>query len=433
MINPDQIPQKLTRVSYSSATSHRTCPQMWAYRTLDGIHSTKEAPARDFGSWWHLVVALEAFDLGQHIGSLLFAPQKLSAGPITLTLNDEGDRYLTEHGSVRTGRGVIYLAGIYWRTLDHETQEQWTDTLGATLPDRLTYMMAEWQDAWSDSYRNELPIAIEMPFTMGTDPGLSATGIIDLIYYDVARRVFVVRDYKTSKDLQASTTAQDLMNSQLHLYGLAAETWLGELPADALTHLGITGTPTLGAVSYDRARSVHPKAPQLTTTGTLSKAVNAYDRRTYREFCEGPDGNGALWGEPGEYVKTGKRAGEPKFGRYQADPKVIAHLDTLPERERWFSRTLTLFNRGAAESHLAALQHTQADQIRTFGFWQERGEAPRNYGRACSWCDYAELCKISMVGGARGEYPLDTYGLALKETKDLMMVDNPVHLGERGN
>ena len=73
--------------SYSGLALHRTCPQAWTYKHLRGLTRAEDeiAPWRDIGSWWHALRAADALDRGLALGSLRYAPRKIStvdSGPV---------------------------------------------------------------------------------------------------------------------------------------------------------------------------------------------------------------------------------------------------------------------------------------------------------------------------------------------------------------
>lgn len=393
-------------VSYSNLTLHRKCPQAWAYRHLRGLEPERSSSARDLGTWWHLVRAMDYLERGISMDSLRSAPRELQAGGgITLYRIDAGLGYrIGERGSEVTPRADVALsiAAAYWKRLGGEERDLWLEDLGESLPDRLAYLNARWLERWADDLAHEAPLGVEVKFKRSV-PGTGAVmpGYIDVVYLDTRRNLTVIRDTKTSRSLDAPDAAGDLSDSQLHLYewGVAplVEEW---------------GVPPVRALSYDRTRSVKPKAPSLTAAGALSKSVTDYDLHTYLEFSRGPDGDGVPWGEEGSFYVSGKRKGEPKFGTYTAEEQVVERLSSPAAQAVWFQRTLVPINRNVIKSHLQSVVHTQAEAVRTVAYFKEHGEAPRNFSRqGCKWCDFAALCRAEMLGGPGGDYPLEQFGL----------------------
>ncbi len=408
-------------VSYSSMTLHRQCPQAYSYRYLRGLETTGSTIARSLGSWWHLVRAMDSLQRGLSMGSLRSVPQRLSTGEqeltLTLAMSDlsseialpaAGSKYRLPNGKTVpvSSETAIAIAAAWWRTLSGDEQDAWTEESGEPLADRLAYMEARYQERWADDFASEVPLAVEHKFRREVPNGSGATlpGVVDVIYLDTRRNLVVVRDAKSHKQLQAADAADDLSDSQVHLYGWGVneevETW---------------GHGPVAALSYDRARSAPPKSPSLTLAGALSKSVTDYDLHTYVEFAKGPDWpaeEGVPWGEPETYVKTGKRAGEPKWGRYLADDSIIERLASISSQSVWFQRTLTPLNRNIIAAHLQAVSDTQQQAERTVAQVAETGAAPRNFHRRmCGWCEYAKLCRAELIGGPDGEYAPEDYGL----------------------
>lgn len=399
------------RLSFSALNLHRQCPQAWAYRYVRGLTRPEDdvIPAADLGSWWHALRAVDAVRRGLDLGSLRHSPRTIrtGSGP-TLRRDGEGPtlRYRVNlRQGVRTltldRDTVLSLAEAFWRSLDGESRETWEERLGV-LPERLDYLDARWTARWADEIRHEAPVAAELGFTRAI-PGSRAVvpGYVDEVYLDTRRHLVVARDYKTSRALEASDSNEDLMDPQLHLYAWGA--------APQLEEWGYR----VSAVAYDRTRSVAPKTPVLTQSGGLSKSVSDFDLYTYVTWAQGVDGEGVPWGEEGTYVKSGKRAGEPKWGRYTAEQGVIDRLSSPASRSVWHQRTLVPLNRNVIRAHLQATADTAGDAARTVERMESSGEAGRNLTRAsCRFCDYASLCRAEMLGGP-GDYDPRDFGLAL--------------------
>lgn len=403
-------------VSYSSMTLHRQCPQAYVYRYVRGLTKPDLAVSRDLGHWWHLLRAMDSLERGASLGSLRDVPLKLKGGDDYQPhfVQDEGSTVSAPtYSSTLEGRAkkaepsidlALWLATSYWDSLGGEAQDAWLEVLGEPLADRLLYMAEEWQAQWHDDLKHEAPLGVEVRFNRdlpGTD-GARLPGVVDEVYLDTRRNLLVVRDHKTSKSLPSQESADDLSDSQLHLYA-----W-GAAPT-----IASWGQGSVRAISYDRARTAKPKEPLVTKTGgTLSKSVTDYDLRTYLAWANGPDGQGVPWGEEGTYFQSGPKKGQPKFGHYQAEEKVIERLSSPAGRSIWFQRTLTPVNRNVIRAHLAATIATQRQAERTLAYFDANGEAPRNFNRQlCGWCDYAPLCRAEMMGGSDGDYPLEQFGL----------------------
>lgn len=379
-------------VSYSSLDLHRRCPQAWAYRYLARLQRPEALPSvpRQFGTWWHALRAVDAYHTGAARGTLRYAPRAIQAAdsvalPIDSTVAD-----------------VIDAAARWWGRLSPEATEAWAEDIGP-LPDRLRQMNARWAERWSEELQHEDPLAVEMPFERRL-PGTDAVvpGRIDLIVHDRRRSLIVCRDIKSNGTIPTMEATQNLMDSQLHLYGWAATPVIRTQWERGETI----------AVSYDRARSKPPKQPKVTASGGLSKGVTDYDLATYLAWAQGPDGQGVPWGQEGEYYKTGKRSGEPKFGRYTAEEKEIERLSTPTAQAVWFDRTpASPLNRNIIRAHLQAAVDTQRAAVGTEARWRETGEGARNLGKHCTWCDFRDLCLAQMIGGPDGDYDPAQYGL----------------------
>lgn len=410
------------RLSYSALTKHRQCPQAWTYRYLRGLEQDSNAlrVEADFGSWWHALRAAEAIERGLTLSTLRFAPPEITtstSGPVfhrcgSFENETFNGRYSVngEPGAPITTSLVIDAAIGEWQSFSPEVREIWLSKLGGTLPDRLAYVDKTWRERYADDLANEAPIAVELKFSKAL-PGTSAalTGYLDLVYLDFKRNLVVVRDLKTSKKLDAAESADDLMDSQLHLYAWGAN----DLVKGWMDGRGI------GAVSYDRARSIAPKAPQITVSGTLSKSVTDYDLHTYLAWLtENASDGGVAWGEPETYYVSGAKAGKAKFGVYRAEDSVIARLTAPAQEAVWFQRTLVPLNMNVVRAHVRAVIDTAEDAQRTVERFARTGEAARNLSRkGCAWCFARELCRAELMGGIGGDYPLADFGLKERDQK----------------
>lgn len=384
----------IERTHYSGLTLHRKCPQAYVYRYVDRLEASSEQPivARDFGSWWHAVVAAESLTLGRAAGSLRYVPE-------VITSVDGGPQWPGDSIEVVD---VLSDADKWWRGLSSEDRETWIEWLGQDVPSRLTGLLTRWRDQWSDQFEHEEILAVELPWQREI-PGTGTTmvGTVDLVYRDTRRNMIVIRDHKTINDPSNRSSVDDMMDSQLALYSWGA--------APIINSWGMGGVK---ALAYDRVRSIAPKAPQVTASGGLSKSVTAYDLQTYLEWAAGPDGQGVPWGKQGEYFKSGPRKDQPKFGRYTAEEKVIEHLSTPAQRAKWFQRTLTPININLVRTHLRAAIQTAKDAALTVKRAEANGEAPRNItAMGCKFCEYLDLCRAQMIGGPDGQYDPADYGL----------------------
>lgn len=398
----------LIRTSYSALTAHRECASRWTYRYVLKIKKPDFGPKPElhFGSWWGALTAAEGLERGRKLGSLVSLPAKIQ-GP------DDSPEF---DAKTVTKREIMEAAVDWWKTRDGETKAAWEEKLGEGLPKRLMNLYKRWMDTYAEERKNERPLGYEVkvqrvlarPTTgewasaeLEDLEGVSLLGYLDEVYLDVARNLVVIRDRKSHKALKPHTSLSDMMDSQLPLYA-----WVGGPLIESW------GLGKVGATGYDRARSVKPKQPEVTkTAGTLSKSVTDYDLSTYLAWAEGPDGLGVPWGEDGKYVLTGNNKGKAKFGIYTAEEKIIENLSTPQAQSIWFQRTRVPLNRNVVAAHLQAALDTAADAWRTKKRMEATGEAGRSLGKACDWCDYAEICRDRMMGGALGEYPLEDYGL----------------------
>lgn len=362
--------------SYSGLTLHRKCPEAWSYRHLWGLRQPPKEGAKvelRFGSWWHALVAADAIERGRASGSLRWAPESL--GTV-----DEAPRIPTDTEGLWAA--VLEAAEAWEKTVPEEHQETWHARLGGMPTTLLEPLFARWARFWEEERRIEEPVAVEVKWSRELPGGFGVDliGYTDEVYFDTKRQMLVVRDHKTGKELPKMSTANDMMDSQLHLnaWGLKdrCDQW---------------GMGPIGAVRYDRVVSVRPTMPKLTQKGFLNKQVTRYDLSTYQMFCELP---------------------ETKARGYEPEPEIIERLSRPDAASAWFQRTLTPVNRNIARVHLQAAIDSVHDSRLTIERVNARGEAPRNLsGAACRYCDFAELCRARMIGGPEGEYELEQYGL----------------------
>jgi hypothetical protein len=371
----------MATVSYSSITTHRQCPQRWKYRYSDRLETATFASVHlTFGSWWHALRALDSVERGVMHGTLRYAPEeirplgKFVEGPV---LPPQG------------GASAVLAAAEAWeRTWSEKRQEVWTETLGEGLTARLLWLDSSWRSAYADDLETEHPVAVELPVERALTGTSPLIGFVDEIFSDSRRGLTVVRDHKTSKTLPLTSSMDDLSDSQLSLYAWAAAPQVEEW-----------GLPPIAATSYDRVRSVKPTAPRLTQTGTLSKVATDFDLRTYVEWV----GEGVPFSGP-----IGRKKGG---GTYLPDAKLIESLEAPRNASKWFQRTLTPLNRNVVVAHLEAAVDSAEDIKRTRERAVDHGSVGRNFGKACSWCEFSSLCRAQMLGGASAELDLRFHGL----------------------
>lgn len=442
-------PERASQSSYSAMKLHRKCPQAFTYRYIFGLEeeSDEPTPYRTLGIWWSVLRAVESLVRGRAAESLVFIPEKLS---------DKGEGFEFDPHAAEVS-DVFEGAERRWKGMSANERDTFTQALGGTLPERLRNMFDLWDEANRTRFEREAPLGAEVYWERELPrpesdarwslvdsekvPTMKLIGYVDEVYFDRERGMVVVRDHKSAKDLSRGNSAlDDLMDSQLMLYAWGITPLLKE-----------NGLQAPRAVGYDRVRSVAPKEPVLTAAGGLSKSVTAYDLDTYRRWAmtdtrpsdddlwgmvpEGEDEArqeefdrlaehrdklepGRMWGKFGEFYASGAKKGQPKFGIYELDPKVLENLSTPAEKARWVARTLTPVNRHMLEAHLRTAVDSALDIFETTKRVQETGAAARNLDRmGCSFCEFAPLCQAQLIGGPRGEYELEAYGLRQRETK----------------
>jgi len=364
--------------SYSSLALHRKCPQAFAYRYFQRLSPGESTIEQEFGQWWHALRAANAIERGTKQGSLRFSPYHLDVGNIRI----EPETF-----------AVYDAAEDRWKQFSEEEREIWVAKFGGSIKERLWILDARWHDQWAEEIALERPIAVEVKWEREIN-GQRMVGIIDEIYEDTKRGLIVVRDNKTSGKLPTAESGEDLLDSQLHIYPWGA--------APMLAEWGLS----VHAVGFDRTCTTPAKEPQLTATGTLSKSVTMYDLRTYTDWV----GDGRPWGEEGDYYKSGAKAGQPKFGTYTVEESVVEKLSSPASASIWHQRTLSPLNRNIIMAHLVAAKDTAKSIAKTEKRWDKSGEAPRNFGYGCRFCDFATLCRAELIGGAGADPEL--YGLS---------------------
>lgn len=353
---------------------------------------------------------------GRALGSLKYAPAKIKTSEDGPTFRTAGDvrNYVVDGGGWELDQGtphemtprlILAAAKQFWKAMPNEDKELWEERIGGTLPDRLIRLNNRWLVRWAEDIKNEEPLGVEVKWTAplpGTETevhedGVEMTGYVDEVYRDKRRGLVVVRDHKSTRNIGTTTTADDLMDSQLHIYAYGinplVKSW---------------GEPGVAAIAYDRVRTQAPKIPAVTQAGGLSKSITDYDLQTYLDWAAGPDGEGVPY--PGR-KKDGSDA-----GLYRVDDYVVEKLSSPTAQSIWHQRTLVPLNMNVVKTHMKSAADTQRETDRTLErFWAE-GDAARNFTRkGCQWCDYADLCRAEMIGGPGGTYPPADYGLKNRE------------------
>lgn len=461
-----EIEPQLIRSHYSAISSHRECEAKWYYRYVLKLRAPDFGPKPEmhFGSWWGALTAAEGLERGRRLGSLKADPTGSQIGG-----PDDSPRF--DQRTV-TVADIFMAADQWWKSRDFETKEMWDAKLGEGLPNRLAALYDVWMDRYAEERKNEQPLGFEIFWKrraprpksdlewLGPEgdmlQAIDLIGYIDEAYFDTQRGIVIIRDKKSHKVLKTHTAVDDMMDSQLQLYGWGATPLIEEW--------GL-GAPR--AVAYDRARSVAPKSPEVTkTAGALSKSVTDYDLATYVKWARtdtrpteeiaawlekvvptaAVDENGEpylaepeikatpeqiafvtglppgqFWGEFGAFLLSGARKGLPKFGVYQEEQSVMEKLAMPSASTIWFQRTRVPLNRNVVIGHLRAAIDTATDAWRTKRRVDITGDAPRSLGKACDWCDYGSLCRDRLMGGALGEYDLREHGLVEAEGRTLLI------------
>lgn len=389
--------------SYSALTTHRACPNKYQFRYVQRLTEvdTTYRVMLEFGTWWHALRAADSIERGKRLGTLKSYPEGLLLAddfrklPVAPCIEDrEPEDYVLK-------REVLLQAHKWWSWISDEHREAFANELGKPLPEHLEYTDARWHEKWAGQLENEEPIAVEMkwesklPKSMGRDTGAEMVGYIDELYYDRRRKIVVARDHKTHKDLDSKTASQDeMMDSQLQVYAWGAN--------EVVKGWGYSG---IRATAYDRVKSIAPKPPTLTKSGRLSQrggvsSISGTDLTTYLQWAAGPEGEGVPF--------EGMKKDGSGAGHYQAEDEII---ERLREQEGWFYRSTTPLNKNIVRAHLTAAADTAADIETTLARVEKSGEAARNLGPSCKWCEFADLCRAQMVGGPNGEYDLEVFGL----------------------
>ncbi|AWN07790.1 exonuclease [Microbacterium phage Hendrix] len=417
---------------YSSLTMHRKCPEAWFFRYNLGLRQRPSGGPMTYmhaGSWWGALRAADIYERGRQIGSLLTGAAFGRPFGATDTYSDDGTPVPKFDPASVTRKDVLMAAMVWWKRLPQEHKDDFIEKIGKPLVPHLIYTFEQWRDRFGAETKTERPLGAEvfwkrrLPRPEGDAawagneelPEMWLLGYVDEVYEDTERGLIVVRDHKFNKNIGVHTVIDDMMDSQLELYG-----W-GMGPA-----LQAAGVDQVRAVAYDRAKSVAPKPPTLTTAGRLASrggepSVNSSDLRTYLEWANGPEGNGIEW--RGAAIPMNKAEKEdPSLGRrykeggvYTPEPAIIDKLSSEAQRAQWFQRKLIPLNTNVVKAHLRAAIDSATDIWRTTKRAELTGGASRNLSNAnCQWCDFQAICQARMRGGNQGVYDLVDYGLVSK-------------------
>ncbi len=437
-----QTPDRV-KTHYSALTLHRKCPQAWYYRYGLGLRQpvTGPAPQLRYGSWWGALVGADALERGRKADSLVIPPKRWS--PV-----DGGPEF--DQATV-TVKDVILAAKDWWQQQDELTREVSMEKMGAPVQIRIRDAYVRYRDEYANELKNELPLGLEVYWERALPrpeedgawengeaisfeglPEVRLFGFIDQVLFDKQRDMLVVKDDKFLSSLGNATLVDDMMDSQLDLYAWGVEPTLQRHGVDLRVR----------AVMFDRVKSTAPTMPKLNLNGSLSAATTMYDAKTYLDWAkedtrgefpqnevDAPYGldqefwetklsdeqrleilslpPGRVWGKIGEYFVTGTKKGQPKFGIYQPDEKLIEKLSTPQWKHQFMNRSTRPVSRNVVRAHLRAAVDSATDIWRTEKRAAITGEAARNLVKVnCSWCDYQKLCHAQMVGGPDGEYDL---------------------------
>lgn len=415
---------------YSSLTLHRKCPEAWYYRyglNLRPTPSGEPMPYLHAGSWWGALRAADVYERGRHKGSLLPIARPFGAAD---TYSDNGDPVPKFDPETVTRKDVLRAALEWWRRLPSEHKEEWMSKIGKELVPHLIYTFQRWQERYGAETEKERPLGAEVFWKkrlprpegdqawagdQGELPEMWLLGYIDELYEDTERGMIVVRDHKFNSNMGVRTVIDDMMDSQLELYAWGV--------GDILAQYGL---PAVRAVAYDRAKSVAPKPPSITTAGKLASrlgepSINGSDLTTYLNWANGPDGNGLPW-RGAAFPRNAAEKADPSLptrykpgGVYTPDQAIIERLSSESHASQWFQRKLMPLNMNVVKAHLRASIDSATDIWRTTKRAEITGGAARNLSTAgCRWCDFQAICQARMRGGNGGVYDLREFGLTSK-------------------
>jgi hypothetical protein len=421
---------------YSSLTLHRKCPQAWLYRYGLGIRQKPDGqpmPYLHAGSWWGALRAADIFERGRALDSILWELVRPFKGVDTMGDGSAAPKF---DPKTVTRKDVLRAAQLWWKSLVQEHRDEFVEKIGKELVPHLIYTFQQWRDRYAEEIKYERPLGAEVfwkrelprpeadaMFNVGEGemPRIFLLGYIDELYYDSAREMFVVRDHKFNSSLGINTAFDDMMDSQLQLYAWGINSKLHSL-----------GIPPVRAVAYDRARSVAPKPPSLTTAGKLASrlgepSVNSSDLRTYLEWAGGEDGEGRPW-RGAAYPRNAAEKADPNLptrykegGIYKPEDAIIEKLSSAGQVAQWFQRKLMPLNSHIVDAHLRSAIDSATDIWRTERRAEVTAEAGRNLTKSgCRFCDYQLLCQAQLRGGARGVYDLPEFGLLGKGKAEVL-------------
>ena len=448
----------LIKATYSSLTLHRKCPQAWYYRYGLGLRQpvTGPAPQLRYGSWWGALMGADALERGRRFDSLVVPPRRWT--PV-----DGGPTF--DQKTVTTTE-IILAARDWWNAQDDITKEVSLEKMGAPVANRIRDAFVRYRDEYGKQLEYERPLGLEVfwerPLPRPAEDGawensadllqleglpeIRLFGYVDQVMFDTSRGMITVKDDKFLSSLGNMTAVDDMMDSQLDLYAWGVERTLQRYDINERVR----------AVMFDRVKSTAPSTPKLNLNGSLSASVTQFDLKTYLDWARedtrpgpfptyGPDGwtpgpvfgveqevwdklteeqrdmvhdlgAGRVWGKIGEFGKTGKLAGLPKFGIYQPDDKVIERISAPQWKHQFMNRSQRPVSRNIVRAHLRAAIDTATDIWRTEKRVGITNEAARNLTKSnCQWCDYQKICHAQMVGGSDGDYDLTEMGLVARD------------------
>lgn len=389
--------------SFSQQDTHRQCPQKWAFRYCDNIIPISDATrpvSLWVGTWWHALRAADNIMQGHAEETLKYKPTYIQ-GVDGFDTNVE--EFLDDE-TTTLYEAVVTNIVAWHNTLDSESVEALVELLGESPDKALTKLHDKYTDVYFDSLSHRHVVAVELPFqkilvAKSNNPNLSEDyairGFVDAVIWDSKANRIIIQDAKTHKSITDYTMGDIGLSSQLNVYAWGV--------ADQIKKWNY---PVPSVLEYDRVRVKHQAQPAVTKAGKLAKTPSDYDAETYRQWAKGEDGKGIPY--PGT-KKDGSGAGV-----YTFDAKVYEALNTPTHWAKYFRRQNTLVNRHIVASHLMASADSAEAMAKSRGRWEESGATARNYSRGCTSCDYAQLCKATLVGGPRGEYDLREMGLQKK-------------------
>lgn len=376
------------RNSYSSLQTLQACERKFAYRYIMGLERAGEEPVKFVrGHAFHALVQAGLLATGAAKDSLLVRPAKIEVfqGSLELGINWTDPLLPTitdsEFGPEIPLTPFSLLEHMrYWEAAQEgERQDEMKEAFGgASLYELMNGLWRRYAAHWRAQSERQLPLLTEQWWRRTAPNGEVLQGRVDAVVYDPEMDLVIVRDTKTHDSWPSeSDTVLDLMESQNHmnLWGLAPE--LRELS---------DGKYTPSAVEFDRVRSKRPTTPKLTLKGALSASIKDYDRYTYEEWCGTQPTYEVVVKDPA----TGEKFTETRV--YEFDAEVAAKAEE--NGEAWFRRSLKPLSMNAVTAHVMAAQK-QATRANALTI-EDAGLSP---SKACSWCDYAKICRAEIIGG----------------------------------